>query len=133
MYLFVTLLFALAGAWLVWVPWREYRHAEATGAPRLPFSRMLLRWVVAGCVLGIGGMVYLANRPAPDRSKLAELLYLLFAMGLALLMFIAGFVDHLFNKRDYLLGQREILRNIVRSEPRESLPPSENGHDPSPS
>ena len=59
MYLVLTIVFILVAAWLVWVPVREYRHAQATGQPRLPFSRMLLRMVVAGCVLGIGIMLFL--------------------------------------------------------------------------
>ncbi|MBW3622926.1 MAG: hypothetical protein KY468_05890 [Armatimonadetes bacterium] len=130
MYLVLSIVLILIGAWLVWVPWREYRHAQATGAHRLPFSRMLLRMVVAGCVMGIGVMVYLGTRPR--FSALAQLSMLLFAVVLALIMLAAGYTDYLLTKRDYLLGHREVLQDLVRREsPEEPAPPSSNGRDPS--
>ena len=141
-------LFLLVAVWLVWVPVREYRHAQATGAHRISFSRMLLRMIVAVCLLGIGLMVYLATRPAPGRSALAELIFLCIAVFLALVMFSAGVVDWQLAKRDLLLSQKELIREMIRREthPEESIstppsrnghgqepPLSSNGHDPSPS
>lgn len=132
---FFSILFILIGAWLVWVPWREYRHAQATGQQRVSFSRMLMRMTVAGCVIGIGVLVFLGTREAPGRSALAAILFLSGAAILALVMFVAGMVDYYLAKRELLLGQKELIQEMLRRTQGDDrpAPPSSNGHDPSPS
>jgi hypothetical protein len=107
-------LFLGAGAWLVWVPWSEVRHAAVTGRPRLPFSRMLLRLVVAGCVLMLGLMSLLYPVLIPGRSGWFELGYLLAALFFAFVMFVAGFTDYLFVQRDLLLHRKAMIGEFVR-------------------
>jgi hypothetical protein len=111
---FVGALFLAAAVWLVWVPVSEYRHAVAAGTPRLPFSRMLLRLVVAGCVCLIGLALLLSALLLPGRPPLFELLYWMGTVLLGFVMFLAGLTEYLLVKRDLLLGQRDILRDLGR-------------------
>ncbi len=126
------------GLWMAWVPWREHHHATRTGEARLSFSRMLLRMMAAGCVLAIGAMVAFSAVVLAGRTALFEIVWWLCAFVLAMLLFVVGVVERLFVKRDYLLGQKEILQRLVKTEDRAmksdpSQPsrnaPSGNGHN----
>jgi hypothetical protein len=111
---YVGLIFVIVAAWLVWVPVQERRRAAATGREELTFSRMLLRIIVAFCVLGIGGMLLFSARILAGRGPLFEIFYWLGVLTLAFVMFMAGVTEYLFVKRDLLMGRKRLIRELTR-------------------
>lgn len=101
----------LAG-WIVAEPIRRRRQAELEGSHGLPFSRMLMRMVAAGCVAGIAALVALSPFVLPGRSRLAEVMYWTAALLLALVLGLAGLTEMQLVRRDYLLGLRQLYRDL---------------------
>jgi len=110
-YFLAAVLTILAG-WIVAEPIRRRRQAELEGSHGLPFSRMLMRMIAAGCVVGIAALIALSPFVLPGRGRLAELLYWTGALLLALVLGLAGLTEMQLVRRDYLLGLRQLYRDL---------------------
>jgi hypothetical protein len=113
-YLLAVVLVVL-GAWIIAEPFRRQRQAEREGKRGLPFPRMLTRMVAAGCVAAIGFLVAMSPWLLEGRSRLAELLYWLAALLLALVLGVAGVTEMQLVRRDYLIELRKLYRELPRS------------------
>jgi|YNPNPStandDraft_1061719.scaffolds.fasta_scaffold01118_6 putative Mn2+ efflux pump MntP len=113
-YLLAVVLVVL-GAWIIAEPFRRQRQAEREGKHGLPFPRMLTRMVAAGCVAAIGFLVAMSPWLLEGRSRLAELLYWLAALLLALVLGVAGVTEMQLVRRDYLIELRKLYRELPRS------------------
>lgn len=113
MRLLLAVLLVVAGAWIVVEP---VRLARRPGGHRLSFSRMLMRLVSAGCVAAMGLLVGLSRWALAGRSQLADLLYWLTALVLAILLGCAGFMDWQLVRWEYLREQKRLLAEMARQE-----------------
>ncbi|MGQ9525033.1 MAG: hypothetical protein ACUVTZ_09370 [Armatimonadota bacterium] len=111
LYFVAAVLAGLAG-WIVAEPIRRRRQAEREGSHGLPFSRMLMRIVSAGCVVGIALLTALSPWVLSGKSRFAELMYWMAALLLALVLGLAGLVEMQLVRRDYLLGLRQLYRDL---------------------
>lgn len=114
-------------AWIIAEPFLRAREAKRTGTPSLPFSRMLIRMVVAFCVACIVLLMVLSPFVLPGKSALAQLLYWLGALFLALVMLVAGVTEMALVKKHLLEQQKELVREIVRPRKRPVRPKPQEG------